>query len=92
MIPHSDDSIQADPVLLPHHLDQLVNGSGIPPELIQARGYRSVHGPGSYSELKALGFNRTQSRLAPGLLIPILDIEGRPVPNHAKIPVTYMAG
>jgi hypothetical protein len=43
--------------LLPHHLDQLTNGSGIALDIIKARAYRSIHGPGSYSELKPLGFN-----------------------------------
>jgi hypothetical protein len=65
--------------LLPHHLTQLVNGSGISPEIIQARGYRSVHGADSYSQLKAFGFNRAQCRLAPGLLVPYLDLDGKPV-------------
>jgi hypothetical protein len=76
---HPDDSEQAHSVLLTHHLEQLLNGSGISREIIQARGYRSVHGPGSYSELKDLGFNKVQSRLAPGLLVPYLDIDGKPV-------------
>ena len=65
--------------LLPHHLEQLTTGSGISPEIIQARGYRSIHGPGSYTELKALGFSPRQCRLAPGLLVPYLDIDGQPV-------------
>ena len=65
--------------LLPHHLTMLAEESGISLDIIKARGYRSIHGPGVYAELKALGFNKAQSRLAPGLLIPILDIDGKPV-------------
>ena len=67
------------PELLSHHLQQLIQESGIAREIINARGYRSIYGPGSYSELKALGFNKVQSRLAPGLLVPLLDINGQPV-------------
>lgn len=72
MIAQPDDADQANPALLPHHLDMLTNESGIALEIIKARGYRSIHGPGSYSELKPLGFSRAQSRLAPGLLVPLL--------------------
>jgi hypothetical protein len=64
--------------LLPHHLEQLTQGSGISLEIIQARGYRSIHGPGSYSELKAVNFNKAQCHLAPGLLVPVLGIDGTP--------------
>jgi hypothetical protein len=65
--------------LLPHHLAQLADESGISLELIQSRGYRSIHGEASYSDLKALGFNKAQCRLAPGLLVPVLGIDGAPV-------------
>jgi hypothetical protein len=64
---------------LPHHLDQLANGSGITRDIIEARGYRSIHGPGCYSELKPHGFSRAQAGLALGLLLPILGIEGQAV-------------
>jgi len=66
-------------LLLPHHLHQLTEESGIALDLITARGYRSIHGPGSYTELKALGFGRAQCRLAPGLLVPLLDIDSQAV-------------
>jgi hypothetical protein len=79
MIPDAARSDQANSVLLPQHLAQLTEGSGITLDIIRARGYRSIHGPGCYTELKPLGFNRAQARLAPGLLIPILDIEAQPV-------------
>jgi len=79
MIPDAARSDQANSVLLPHHLTQLTEGSGISLDIIQARGYRSIHGPGCYSELKPFGFTRVQAGLAPGLLIPILDIDGQAV-------------
>jgi hypothetical protein len=75
-IPHGDPPENR---LLPHHLEQLTQGSGIAPEIIEARSYRSIHGEGSYAELKALGFNRQQARLYPGLLVPVLGIDGQPV-------------
>jgi hypothetical protein len=79
MIANSAGSDQENTVLLPHHLAQLTEGSGITLDIIAARGYRSIHGPGSYSELKPLGFTRAQAGLVPGLLIPLLDIEAHPV-------------
>jgi hypothetical protein len=87
------------PELLPHHLAQLLDESGISQEIIEARGYRSIHGEGSYAELKALGFSKPQCRLAPGLLVPILGINGQPVLyqfkpdtprlNHEGKPIKY---
>lgn len=65
--------------LLPHHLAQLTTESGIALDIIKARGYRSIHGPEAYSELKPLGFSRRQSRLVPGLLVPFLDHDGKVV-------------
>jgi hypothetical protein len=65
--------------LLPHHWRQLSEGSGISPELIRARGYRSIFGPEGYAELKRLGFSQPQAKQTPGLLIPILGIDGQPV-------------
>jgi hypothetical protein len=73
------EAASADNGLLPHHFAQLATGSGISHELSAARGDRSIHRPGSYSEFNARGFNKLQYRLAPGLLIRVLDIEGRPV-------------
>jgi hypothetical protein len=73
------DTSAADLLILPHHLAQLTDQSGISLEIINARGYRSIHGPESYSVLKNIGFNRTQCRFAPGLLVPVLDITGTPV-------------
>jgi hypothetical protein len=47
--------------LLTHHWEQLPAGSGILPEIVAERGYRSITGPEQYQELKALGFARTRS-------------------------------
>ena len=66
-------------ILLPHHLQQLTDASGIALEIITARGYRSIHGSGSYTELKALGFGKAQCRLSPGLLVPLLGVDGQTV-------------
>jgi len=67
------------PTLLPHHFEQLTQGSGIAPEVIRGRGYCSIVPPEGYTVLKQLGFARAQAKLTPGLLIPILDIDGQPV-------------
>jgi hypothetical protein len=64
--------------LLVHHLEQLAQGSGIAPEVIAERGYRSISGPEGYTELKRLGFSRQQAKQTPGLLIPILGLDGQP--------------
>jgi hypothetical protein len=71
-------------MLLPYHLEQLTQGSGISLEIIRARGYRSIYEPGSYRELEALHFNKAQCRLYPGLLVPVLGIDGKPVSYQFK--------
>jgi Domain of unknown function (DUF3854) len=67
------------PALLPQHWQQLIAGSGINPEVIAVRGYRSVVPPEGYTKLKRLGFSRPQAKLTPGLLIPVLGLNGQPV-------------
>jgi hypothetical protein len=57
----------------------LEQASGISPAIIRERGYRSVHGPESYAQLRRLGFAKVQCRLAPGLLVPIRGRSGQPV-------------
>lgn len=59
-------STTATSALLPHHAAQL-EASGIAPEHIAARGYRSVT---SADELAALGFPDWQAKLVPALVIP----------------------
>jgi Domain of unknown function (DUF3854) len=65
--------------LLPHHRRMLEVPSGISPAIIRGRGYQSIHGAESYAQLRLLGFAHVQCRLAPGLLVPILDRRGAPV-------------
>jgi Domain of unknown function (DUF3854)/Domain of unknown function (DUF927) len=57
----------------------LEQASGISPEVIRERGYRSIQGDDSYTQLKQLGFAKVQCRLAPGLLVPIRGRSGEPV-------------
>ena len=73
------------PDLLPQHYEQLVQGSGIAPEIIAARGYRSLReyrssqGTEDFEALLKYDFSKRQAALTPGLLIPILSREGQPV-------------
>jgi hypothetical protein len=76
---HPADKSLPPEALLPHHRDHLTRGSGIAPEVIRARGYRSVHGTDGRTHLETLGFSRGQAHNTPGLLMPILDRRGRPV-------------
>lgn len=54
------------PSLLPHHLAML-QASGIAPDVIRAREYRSAI---TRLELRKLGFNDTQSQCFPALILP----------------------
>jgi hypothetical protein len=76
--PSADKSLPQE-ALLPHHRDHLIHGSGITPEVIRARGYRSVQDTDGRTILEALGFSRSQAHHTPGLLIPILDCHGQAV-------------
>jgi hypothetical protein len=58
---------------------QLIDESGIAPEVIAQRGYRSIHSADGYSVLKPLGFGRQQA-LTPGLLIPVYGTDGQTSP------------
>lgn len=58
--------------LLAHH-QELINASGISPEVARARGYRSVE---RHAELERLGFGR-QQRIVPTLLVPVWGVDGR---------------
>ena len=60
------------PPLLPHHLRQLREGSGLPDDVIAERQYRSVTDPG---ELRRLGF-RQRGLTVPGLLVPLWGPDG----------------
>ena len=66
------------PTVLPHHWEQLTHGSGIAPEVIVERGYRSIAGSEDISILKQHSFTRAQwSRQTPGLLLPLWTVDGR---------------
>jgi hypothetical protein len=56
----------------PHHRQQLVKESGIAPQVILDRGYRTVK---TKTELKRLGFSKRQ-QLAPALVIPMYGPTG----------------
>jgi hypothetical protein len=70
--------------LLPHHLDQLHQGSGLSLDIIQERGYRSLQGTEGYKVLKDLGFSKLQCKLTPGLLLPVWS------PDPAVRPALYV--
>ena len=57
--------------LLPQH-EKLITDSAISPDVVQARGYRSVE---KKSELKVLGFSESQCRV-PALLLPVWGVNG----------------
>jgi Domain of unknown function (DUF3854) len=64
--------------LLPHHWQQLTTGSGISPEVITERGYRSIVGPEDIPLLKQHRFSREQwARQTPGLLMPSWTADGK---------------
>jgi hypothetical protein len=64
-----------DRCLLPHHRDQLIQGSGIAVEVIDERGYCSIT-PEQFSLLKEAGFTRTQWKNVPGLCLPLWTTDG----------------
>src|SRR4051794_23186761 len=62
----------ADLELFDEHRAQLERGSGLAPEVIAERGYRSVLGT---KALAHLGFSAAQRR-TPGLLVPVWGPDG----------------
>lgn len=73
------DAAQAADPLLPHHRKMLAD-SGISPEVINARGYRSA---AKKAELKELGFSDAQCR-GPALVIPVYDVTGQVVLHQIR--------
>jgi hypothetical protein len=76
---------EAVPGLLSDHYRHLSEGSGIAPEVIKERGYRSILGK---SELEKIGFTSAQQR-APGILIPLWSVDGKEAgfqfrPDHPR--------
>ncbi len=67
----SDGLLHEVPALLGHHEKQLVEGSAIDPEVIEARGYRSIE------ESKELGdFPKDVQKLVPGFRVPVWTVDG----------------
>src|SRR5215212_1824574 len=64
----------------PHHRRQLVEESGIAPEVILDRGYRTAK---TKTELERLGFSRPQQR-APALVIPMYGPTGDLVTHQIR--------
>jgi hypothetical protein len=58
--------------LAEHHEKMLLKESGIKPDVVEARGYRTVK---TKAELKRLGFSDAQ-RITPALLIPVFGPDG----------------
>ncbi len=58
--------------LLPHHRKMLLEESAIAPEVVEARGYRTIR---KKVELERLGFGRNRCSV-PGLLMPICGLAG----------------
>ena len=67
--------------LADHHRRMLTEESAIKPEVVDARGYRTVN---TKAELKKLEFSETQ-RITPALLIPIYGPDGE-VATHQTRP------
>ena len=61
--------------LLESHFQHLHDESGISPEVILERGYKSILGK---AELEKLGFSPAQQR-TPGILIPLWGVDGKQV-------------
>lgn len=66
------NAADAQAALEPHHLAMLVEGSGIDPNVITERHYRSIRWA---DDLTRLGFSRPQRR-TPGLLLPVWPPDG----------------
>jgi hypothetical protein len=74
-VPDEHSKSKPERFLNAEHQRMLVEESGIKPEIVEARGYRTVE---TKSELRRLGFADTQ-RNTPGLLIPIYSPTGEVV-------------
>jgi len=56
------------------HQEMLYTESALSPEIVEARGYRTIE---KMADLWALGFAKQQSRQVPGLLIPLHTPDGK---------------
>ena len=69
-----------DEQLSSEHLAALVQGSGLSPDVIRARGYRTLE---KAAHVRCLGFSDTQARV-PALLIPVYGTSGALVLYQAR--------
>ena len=74
------DSPTPKPQLSEQHRRMLVEESGIEPEVVEARGYRTVE---KKVELEKLGFGRAQ-RNVPALLMPVYSPRGEVVLHQSR--------
>ena len=61
------------------HWHMLTEGSGIAPDVVEQRGYRTATG---YSELKSLGFKLRRDTETKGLLLPLYTPQGTPIQTY----------
>ncbi|MCL0065768.1 DUF3854 domain-containing protein [Dehalococcoidia bacterium] len=73
MINSSDFFSTQIPELLISHFMQLREDSGISVEVMKQRGYRTIREP---KELEGVDFSKAQSRLVPGILMPVWGADG----------------
>lgn len=82
-----DPAPASEPDLLPKHR-ALIEASAISPEVMRARGYRTVT---SKAELRRLGFSDTQCRV-PALLVPVCGVTGEIVSYQIRPDQPRIAG
>lgn len=63
--------------LSPEHRKMLEEGSGIAPEVIAERGYRTLTQPADVEALDFADFQAATARRAPVLAIPLWNVQGR---------------
>jgi hypothetical protein len=73
--------------LLPHHQQQLRDGSGLSEAVIAERGYVTATLP---DILEAHGLSHTQARVLPGLFLPLWTVDGNDGcgvyrPDHPRV-------
>ena len=74
LVPIDSTAVPADHSLSTAHLKMLAEDSAISPEVIAARGYKTLSDP-----LNARAFNFSQKQTGTGLLIPIRNVHGEVV-------------
>lgn len=78
---HPSKEIKKSQVVLEErHKKELIEGSGILPEVVEERGYKTIR---DGAILERLGFAKSQCR-APGMLVPIWGVDGQPAGHQFK--------